>query len=93
MACVIVVLLPKPPWLYYLRQPESASRRSTFQTELCAHPFRPIAAGSSEEVPLMDVKSLVLSKVIEFCKHHVDQKLPEIEKVKGAPCRAVRGAA
>ena len=31
----------------------------------------------------MDVHSLTLSKVIEFCKHHVDQKLPEIEKVGG----------
>jgi S-phase kinase-associated protein 1 len=31
-------------------------------------------------VPLSDVKSAVLAKVIEFCKHHVDQRLPEIEK-------------
>jgi S-phase kinase-associated protein 1 len=37
-------------------------------------------SGSSEEVPLMDVKSPVLAKVIEFCSHHVDNKLPEIEK-------------
>lgn len=41
-------------------------------------------AGSNEEVPLMDVKTPVLAKVIEFCRHHVDNKLPEIEKV-GAP--------
>ena len=31
-------------------------------------------------MPLSDVKSAVLAKVIEFCKHHVDQRLPEIEK-------------
>lgn len=37
-------------------------------------------AGASEEVPLMDVKSPVLAKVIDFCRHHVDTKLPEIEK-------------
>ncbi len=37
--------------------------------------------GSNEEVPLTDVKSTVLNKVVEFCRHHVDSKLPEIEKV------------
>ena len=31
-------------------------------------------------MPLSDVKSAVLANVIEFCKHHVDQRLPEIEK-------------
>jgi len=39
-----------------------------------------VEEGTAEEVPLMDVKATVLSKVIEFCKHHVDSKLPEIEK-------------
>ena len=34
------------------------------------------------DVPLTDVKSAVLAKVIEFCSHHVDQRLPEIEKVR-----------
>jgi S-phase kinase-associated protein 1 len=38
-------------------------------------------AGTDEEVPLMDVKTPVLAKVLEFCKHHVENKLPEIEKV------------
>jgi len=38
-------------------------------------------SGGNEEVPLTDVKAAVLNKVIEFCKHHVDSKLPEIEKV------------
>jgi S-phase kinase-associated protein 1 len=33
-----------------------------------------------QDVPLSDVKSTVLAKVIEFCKQHVDTKLPEIEK-------------
>jgi len=37
-------------------------------------------AGTDEEVPLMDVKTPVLAKVLEFCKHHVENKLPEIEK-------------
>ncbi|RYG54464.1 SKP1-like protein [archaeon] len=35
---------------------------------------------ANEEIPLMDVRSPVLKKVIEFCTHHVDQRLPEIEK-------------
>jgi len=39
-------------------------------------------AGTDEEVPLMDVKTPVLAKVLEFCKHHVENKLPEIEKVR-----------
>ena len=34
-----------------------------------------------QDVPLSDVKSVVLGKVLEFCKQHVDVKLPEIEKV------------
>jgi hypothetical protein len=36
------------------------------------------------DVPLTDVKSAVLAKVIEFCSHHVEQRLPEIEKVRPA---------
>lgn len=28
----------------------------------------------------MDIKSSILRKVIEFCQHHVDNRLPEIEK-------------
>jgi hypothetical protein len=39
------------------------------------------SGSSAEEVPLMDVKTTVLSSVIEFCRHHVDNRLPEIEKV------------
>ena len=42
---------------------------------------------ANEDVPLSDVKSGVLAKVMEFCKHHVDQRLPEIEKVR-LPVRA-----
>jgi hypothetical protein len=40
-----------------------------------------VCAGAHEEIPLLQVKSNILGMVIEFCKHHVDQKLPEIEKV------------
>lgn len=40
--------------------------------------------GSSEaedhEIPLPNVKSEVLGKVIEFCKYHVDRPMREIEK-------------
>lgn len=50
----------------------------------------PLTAGASEEVPLMDVKASVLSKVIEFCKQHMDNKLPEIEKVRAAQCSTPR---
>ena len=39
----------------------------------------------ARSVPLADVKSAVLGRVIEFCRHHVDQRLPEIEK----PLRSV----
>lgn len=38
--------------------------------------------GTDEPVPLMDVKTAVLAKVLEFCRHHVENKLPEIEKVR-----------
>lgn len=33
------------------------------------------------EVPLVNVKRHVLSKVIEYCKHHVDSPPKEITKV------------
>jgi len=33
-----------------------------------------------EDVPLASVKSPVLAKIVEFCKHHVDEPLPAIEK-------------
>jgi S-phase kinase-associated protein 1 len=35
---------------------------------------------NEQEIPLPNVKSEVLGKVIEFCKHHVDAPMPEIEK-------------
>ena len=34
----------------------------------------------NSRVPLTTIKSSVLGKVIEFMNHHVDKKLPEIEK-------------
>ena len=38
--------------------------------------------GKTEEVNLPDVKATVLSKIIEFMRHHVENRLPEIEKVR-----------
>eukprot|EP00522_Entomoneis_paludosa_P017034 CAMPEP_0172439118 /NCGR_PEP_ID=MMETSP1065-20121228/203_1 /TAXON_ID=265537 /ORGANISM="Amphiprora paludosa, Strain CCMP125" /LENGTH=167 /DNA_ID=CAMNT_0013187751 /DNA_START=27 /DNA_END=530 /DNA_ORIENTATION=+ len=36
--------------------------------------------GSSMEIPLPNVKSEVLEKVIEFCQHHLEEPMTEIEK-------------
>lgn len=40
---------------------------------------------SAEEVPLVNVKSRVLAKVIEYCKHHVDAPAPAIAKPLKSP--------
>lgn len=34
-----------------------------------------------EEVPLREIKSAVIEKVLIFCNHHLTNKLPDIEKV------------
>jgi hypothetical protein len=36
--------------------------------------------GSVTEIPLPNVKSQVLTKVIEFCTHHLQEPMSEIEK-------------
>ena len=33
-----------------------------------------------QEIPLPNVKSGILSKVIEFCRHHTEEPMREIEK-------------
>ena len=35
-----------------------------------------------QEIPLPNVKSSILQKVIEFTKHNLDEPMSEIEKVK-----------
>jgi hypothetical protein len=35
-----------------------------------------------QEIPLPNVKSTILSKVIEFAKHYKEEAMTEIEKVK-----------
>ena len=37
-------------------------------------------AGSSEEIPLPNVKSEILEKVIEYCRHYKDSSPQEIDK-------------
>ena len=37
-------------------------------------------SGTDEEIPLPNVKSAVLAKVIEYCRHYRDAMPPEIEK-------------
>lgn len=58
----------------------TVARRVAVQSELCRTLTEDDA---TDEIPLLDVKSAVLSRVITFMEHHVDNKLPEIEKVGG----------
>ena len=38
--------------------------------------------GDDGEIPLINVKSVILAKVIEFCKYHTENgEMPEIERV------------
>ena len=52
----------------------------------CPTPPPPLRrAGTGAQVPLTGVKATVLAKVIEFMTHHVENRLPEIEKVRIEP--------
>jgi S-phase kinase-associated protein 1 len=35
----------------------------------------------AQEIPLPNVKSSILAKVIEFCQHYKEESMTEIEKV------------
>merc|ERR1712161_105284 len=39
-----------------------------------------VSAGKTTEIPLPNVKSEVLKKVIEFCEHHLAEPMTEVEK-------------
>eukprot|EP01026_Neomeris_dumetosa_P078414 TRINITY_DN8484_c0_g3_i1.p2 TRINITY_DN8484_c0_g3~~TRINITY_DN8484_c0_g3_i1.p2 ORF type:complete len:119 (-),score=43.58 TRINITY_DN8484_c0_g3_i1:14-370(-) len=46
----------------------------------------------AKEIPLPNVKGPILSKVVEFCKKHVEDPMPEIEKpLKSAVMKEVVG--
>ncbi len=56
--------------------PACAPRRAAPPLTAC----RPARPRPPRSVPLASVKSPVLAKIVEFCKHHVDEPLPAIEK-------------
>ena len=43
-------------------------------------PCHAMRAGSNDEIPLPDVKSSVLRKVLEYCHRHVEAPMPKIDK-------------
>lgn len=57
----------------------SVPRKVAVQSELIKSLIDEEATGN-EEVPLTDIKSPILAKVIDFMNHHADVKLSEIEK-------------
>jgi len=46
-------------------------------------PFPDDDSSETQEIPLPNVKNNVLAKVIEFCKHHKEDPMNDIEKVMG----------
>ncbi len=42
----------------------------------------PLLAVGAIEVPLADIRGCVLTKVVAFCLHHIDDPFPLIEKVR-----------
>ena len=47
-----------------------------------------VTTGTVIEMPLPNVKSDVLEKVISFCEHHLKEPMAEIEKPLKSPCMA-----
>ena len=47
-----------------------------------------VTTGAVIEMPLPNVKSDVLKKVISFCEHHLKEPMAEIEKPLKSPCMA-----
>jgi len=82
---------PSPPNLTHT---QTNTPLSQLPLLLSLHPFPSPADDDStdtQEIPLPNVKNSVLAKVIEFCKHHKDDPMNDIEKVRGWAVCAMGG--
>ncbi len=55
--------------------PEDVAKMSEFVKSM-------LDEGTEEEIPVSQVKSSILAKVIEFCQHYKAHPMEEIEKVR-----------